>query len=161
MESRISLKEYFGSEATGFTPWLQNHDVVIKDILDDENVEFYKREAKVDDFYIDLMYRKNKDVYIIENQYGISNHDHLGKCILYSTLVKAKKTVWITESICEEHLKIYKELNINLYLCSITLEKVEGKLVRMKVFVYSKNNSMKQFIYLLNIEKAIVKKMHK
>ena len=157
MESRISLKDFFGNEATGFTPWLQHHCVIIQDILNDSDICFYKREAKVDDFYIDLMFHKNKEVYVVENQYGESNHDHLGKCIVYSALTNAKKTVWIAEKILAEHQKILDKLTIDLYLCEISLKKI-GEKTEMKIYCYSRNK-FKQLIYILDKNKEIIRRI--
>lgn len=154
MGTPISLKEYFGGEATGFTPWLQNHPQVIIDITNNSNLELYKREFKVDSYFIDLLFRDKNDIYVIENQYGLSNHEHLGKCIVYSTLVNAKKTIWITEGISDEFHKIFKSLNIDLVICSVHLEKITNDTSIMQIYVYS--DSFKQIIYKLNKDKNIV-----
>lgn len=156
-DNLISLKDYFGGEASGFTPWLAKHEQVIRDIVEVE-VELYKREAKVDSYYIDLMFRNGKDVYVVENQYGESNHDHLGKCVVYSSLVNAKKTVWIAEGFSNEYQKIFNSLNIDLILCSVCMEKINEDYVQMKCYIFSKKG-MRQIIYKLDKDKNIVSKV--
>lgn len=155
MLNYISLKDYFGGEATGFTPWLQNHSQIIKDILKNENITLYKREMKVDSYYLDLLYRDGNELFVVENQYGESDHDHLGKCIVYSSLVNAKKTIWIAEEFSNEYDKIFQSLNIDLILCSVTLEIIDIDTVMLKFYISSKDG-IRQQIYKLNKDKEIV-----
>lgn len=155
MDNLISLKDYFGGEASGFTPWLAEHEQIVKDIIE-ADAQLYKKEAKVDSYYIDLMFRSGKDIYVVENQYGESNHDHLGKCIVYSSLVGAKKTVWIAEEFSNEYQKIFTSLNIDLILCSVCMEKINEDYVLMKCYILSKKG-MRQIIYKLDNDKNVIK----
>ena len=156
MEKTTSLKEYFGGESTGFTPWLEKHPEIIQDILGSKNATVYKREAKVDKFYIDLLFRDGLKTYVVENQYGESNHDHLGKCIVYSTLINSDKTIWIAEHFSEEYYKILKNINIDLCLAMVQLEQVDDY-VAMKIYCHYKDGSTKQIIYKLNDREIIGK----
>ncbi len=156
METHISLKDFFGGEATGFTPWLQKHPKIIQDLLEEEYACCYKREQKVENFYIDLLFRKGNELYVVENQYGESDHDHLGKCITYTSLVNAKKTIWIAEKFLDEHIKVLNSLKMELLICTACLEKTIGNKIKLKIYKYSKNSPMKQYIYTLDNDKNII-----
>lgn len=119
----ISLKDYFGGESKYFTPWLSKNIILLNDIFQETNLILYKRELKVDKFYVDLSLRNENDIYIVENQYGESDHDHLGKCLVYSMLTNAKKTCWICETLSNEHLRIFRFLNIDLYIVELSIIK--------------------------------------
>lgn len=158
MEIPISLKDCFGGEASGFTPWLQKHSQIIQDITDNKNIKIYKREVKVDSYYLDLMFRDNNKIIVVENQYGQSNHDHLGKCIVYSSLVNANKTIWIAETFSNEYYKILDSLTTDLILCSVSLETYQAETIKMRIEVYSKQTK-KQLIYILDRNKDVIHKI--
>ena len=42
---------------------------------------------------------------VIENQLEKTNHDHLGKCITYSSVLNARIVVWISPQFTDEHKK--------------------------------------------------------
>jgi len=46
----------------------------------------------------------NGDYVIIENQFGKSDHDHLGKLLTYLANLEAKTAVWICEDPQPEHV---------------------------------------------------------
>ena len=54
---------------------------------------------------------EEKDSVIIENQFGSSDHGHLGKCITYASNKKAKIVIWICEKFEEPHIKALQWLN--------------------------------------------------
>lgn len=48
---------------------------------------------------------------VIENQYGQSDHKHLGQCLTYKANTDADIVIWISEHFTEEHLNAIKSLN--------------------------------------------------
>lgn len=48
---------------------------------------------------------------VIENQFGKTNHDHLGKVITYASVLDASAIIWITEEFTDEHQKALDWLN--------------------------------------------------
>lgn len=159
-ETRISLSEYFGNEASGFTPWLAKNKEIIEDIIG-EKLQVYKREAKIKNFYIDLMLRNENKVYVVENQYGESNHDHFGKIIIYSLLAKSAGTVWIAESFLPEYEKIIETIDINLYFVTAHLYTYDKNgIYLLHLYIHSNTKErMKQIIYKVNNKKIISKRV--
>lgn len=125
----LTLKDVFGGEATGFTPWLEAHCEVLADICE-ESVSVFKREAKIHNYYMDLtLQTRTGKLYVVENQYGEADHDHLGKCILYAVLSHAKQILWISEQFHPEHEQILRELDIPLVLVQCNVFKEEEKTI--------------------------------
>lgn len=100
-----------------FTQWLSEHidlvgEVIHKTIVsattEENNSEKYgKGKYPVDILAID---EDGKRI-VIENQYFLSNHIHLGEVITYAAWHDASILVWITEDVDEEHLKAVKYIN--------------------------------------------------
>lgn len=108
----VPLSEIWKHEEIDFTPWLcRNIDKLSKEI--GVNIFNPLNEVSTENFYVDIVAQtgtKNQKV-IIENQYGASNHDHLGKLISYTASFRTKYAIWIVEKARIEHIKAIKELN--------------------------------------------------
>ncbi len=127
----VALKELWPGEATHFTPWLvKNLDVLGKKLGMD--LEFESTEASAGDFSADIVARDlstNKRV-VIENQYGGTDHKHLGQLITYASVLGAGVVVWIAETIRSEHKSAMDFLNQNLRE-SLSLYAVEASAIRI------------------------------
>ena len=128
----VALKELWPGEATHFTPWLvQNLGVLGKKLGMDLDLE--STEASAGDFSADIVARDlstNKRV-VIENQYGGTDHKHLGQLITYaSVLDEVGVVVWIAETIRPEHKQAMDFLNLNLKE-SLRLYAVEASAIRI------------------------------
>jgi hypothetical protein len=111
----LSLKDLWSGEATHFTPWLsENLDILAQKLGMD--LELETTEASVGDFAADIIARDlstNQRV-VIENQFGNTDHRHLGQLITYSSVLGAGVVVWIAETIRSEHKSAIDFLNQNL-----------------------------------------------
>ncbi len=112
---QVDLREIFGKEDKDFTPWLNdNLDRLGKtlnlDIID-SNIE-----EKVGSFSCDIIAKDSdsNQTVVIENQFGITDHEHLGKIFTYAAGKDASIIIWIAEKFKEEHTKTLEWLNENV-----------------------------------------------
>lgn len=119
---------------TDFSDWLVSDDGVA--FLAEElgiEIENPTRESRPGDFPCDIVANllgdENHKI-VIENQYGKTNHDHLGKLLTYAAVHKAMTGVWISETISDDHRQVIDWLNentpvnLNLYLVRIQLFRI-------------------------------------
>ena len=127
----LSLKSLWPGEATHFTPWLaQNLEILGKKLGMDLQLE--STEASAGDFSADIIARdlSSNKLVVIENQFGGTDHKHLGQLITYSSVLGASAVVWIAESIRPEHKAAMDFLNLNLKE-SLSLYAVEASAIRI------------------------------
>lgn len=133
LEKIADLRTVWKNEEYDFTPWLAR-DINIK-LLSDEigiPIKVKKTEAPVGRYSVDIL-AENEDTnenIIVENQLEITNHDHLGKILVYGAGYDAKTIIWIVKDANEEHKQAIEWLNehsddsINLFLVKIELFKI-------------------------------------
>ena len=108
----VEVSKMWPNEARDFTPWLASNLARLGAVLG-MDLELTTREAEVGDFSLDLLARDlstNRPV-SIENQFGATNHDHLGKLITYAAGIDAAAVVWLAETIRDEHRQAIEWLN--------------------------------------------------
>ncbi len=98
-------------EARDFTPWLADH----LDLLGEQlglALQLREREYPVGRYSLDLLLEdaQGRRV-IVENQFGQTDHDHLGKLLTYCAGTEAEVVIWISESLTEEHVAALEWLN--------------------------------------------------
>src|SRR5690606_7647169 len=82
---RVELREVWKHEAYSFTTWLVDNVDVLGEAIGLE-LGSAEREQAAGTFSADIVAEDSAgNTVIIENQYGKSNHDHLGKVITYLT----------------------------------------------------------------------------
>ncbi len=111
----VELKKMWPGEATHFTPWLAENLEVISDKLG-MDLELIETEASAGGFYADIIAKdvsNNRNV-IIENQFGTTDHKHLGQILTYASVLDASVVIWIAENIRDEHKTAIDFLNHNL-----------------------------------------------
>lgn len=108
----VDIRQVWANEARAFTPWLADNIGRLSEALG-MDLEIAAREADVGDFSLDLL---AKDLgtgrhVVIENQFGATDHDHLGKLITYAAGVDAAAVIWLTEAVRDEHRQALEWLN--------------------------------------------------
>lgn len=130
----VEIRNVFEKEDKDFTPWLnENLDLLGEklniDIID-SNIE-----EDVGSFSCDIIAKdsdSNKTI-VIENQFGTTNHDHLGKIFTYASGKNASTIIWIAEEFREEHKKALEWLNENVDpKSSLSFFGVEIKLIKIE-----------------------------
>ncbi len=112
IETVDDIREYWPNEARDFTPWLAKNISLLGDALG-MDLESRKQEASVGPFSLDILARDldtNRPV-AIENQFGTTDHRHLGQLLTYATGTKADVVVWIAEEFQDEHRAALDYLN--------------------------------------------------
>ena len=105
------IKKVFSSEEKDFTVWLSKNFSKLKPFIKSEIIS-YETEKNIEGKFLDILAKDQEGKKIaIENQFGISNFDHLGKIISYCTSIKADKGVWITEKFHPIHIEALHWLN--------------------------------------------------
>lgn len=120
------LRSVWKNEAHDFTPWLcANMDYLSEQL--GLNISNPVSEAQSENFKVDIQAESDNGPVVVENQFGPSNHDHLGKIITYRTAFNAKIAIWIVEEARKEHIDACNWLNETDSGCSFYLVRVEGR----------------------------------
>ena len=109
---KVGIKQVWQYEASDFTPWLAENISLLSEVID-LSIEQIKTEAPVGKFSLDILARDSDSgkYVVIENQYGDTNHDHLGKLLTYAAGYDACAAIWVAESFTDEHRKALDLLN--------------------------------------------------
>jgi hypothetical protein len=109
----VDVRLVWPKEAADFTPWLLAHSEILGDALG-ISLELSVAEHKVGDFSLDLIGRDvdTEEVVIIENQFGQTDHRHLGQLLTYAGGTEPATVVWIAETFRDEHRAALDWLNL-------------------------------------------------
>lgn len=111
---KVDIKEIWPTEDKNFTPWLfQNENMALLSEALGLELESQQQEARVGTFRLDVLASEaGQDHSVaIENQFGPTDHRHLGQLITYAAGYDAKVVVWIAERFREEHRAALDMLN--------------------------------------------------
>lgn len=102
---------------TEFSDWLVSESG-LELIAEDVGIEIEEpqRECRPGDYPCDVVARKVGDenhIVVIENQFGKTNHDHLGKLLTYTAMNSAMTCIWLSEIVSDDHRKVIDWLNDN------------------------------------------------
>jgi len=120
LQFAASAREVLPFEDRHFTRWLSTHLEYLEELLGVSAFELIEIESPVGSFRLDIrataIDAEGQQVAVpIENQYGGSNHDHLGKLVTYTaqaaTSAERVLGVWIVEKARDEHLAAVNFLN--------------------------------------------------
>lgn len=114
----VDLRKVWAEEAQHFTPWLaQSENLARLGEALGLTLEPHGTEQAVGGFSADILCRRlegggdDESWVVIENQYGRTNHDHLGKLLTYTAGLNARTVVWIAEEFRDEHRAALDLLN--------------------------------------------------
>jgi len=112
---QVKIREVFDREDEDFTPWLNENISILGEKLN-LNITDNNIEENVGNFHCDIIAKdsdSNRTI-IIENQFGATDHDHLGKILTYAAGKDAGIIIWVAEKFREEHKKVLEWLNENV-----------------------------------------------
>lgn len=110
----VPLREVWKHEADDFTPWLELEDNI--ELLSEAlgmKLIVEATEERLGSFYADMICTDKIDDtrVLIENQITPTDHRHLGQICTYAAMTKAKKIIWVSEKIRDEHREAVEWLN--------------------------------------------------
>ena len=90
----MPVRAVWPMEEYDLTPWLaDNLDVLEKEL--GFGLELISREHRVGRYELDLLLRSDDGrTVVVENQFGRSDHGHLGQLLAYSAGTEAEVVVW-------------------------------------------------------------------
>lgn len=116
--SWLPAKQVLGGEASDFTPWLQQESSleILGRALKLDDLMAVKAEHNVLGKRLDILARaldeNGEEVPVcIENQYGMSDADHLGRLIAYLAQHERGRAVWIVEQAHDAFVAAVRFLN--------------------------------------------------
>jgi len=107
-----AVRKIWPSEERDFSPWLAKNISHLNDTLN-IRIEVEELGGPVENFKLDLsgIDRVSQRPVVIENQFGRSDHDHLGKLITYAANREAGIVIWIANEIQLAHRSGVEWLN--------------------------------------------------
>lgn len=144
----VPLKHIWKSEPQEFTPWLAENLSEIGNAVGLE-LELVGIEVSAGPFSADILAKDTgTDTFVvIENQFTKTDHDHLGKCITYASVLDASAVIWVAPKFTDEHKKALDWLNdhtsdeIGFYGVKLELWKIDNSLPAVRFNVISEPNT--------------------
>jgi len=111
---RVNVRACWPHEAQDFTPWLTREENLTR--LGEAlgiDLELVDNEVRVGPYRADLVCRDRVDggMVLVENQFGGTDHRHLGQLLTYGAGLDAFCVVWLAERFGEEHRAALDWLN--------------------------------------------------
>ena len=129
------MRDAWSHEADKFTPWLHDNIGVLGDALG-MNLRAKGREVATGGFSLDLLAEDDDErTVVIENQFGCTDHQHLGQLLTYAAGLKADVVVWVTETVHDSHRAAVKWLNrktfstTEFYLVKVEVLQIDNSLL--------------------------------
>jgi predicted transport protein len=147
-----NIREAWKTEDRDFTPWLADDGL---DILSNEIGIVLKKidtEVSVGKYWADILVENEKtgEKIIIENQFGETDHDHLGKLLTYGAGLGSKILIWISEKFTDEHRATIDYLNsfggLNIFALTIRVKKVNNDFIPEFDIVSKPNTWVKDIV---------------
>ncbi|MBO6536816.1 MAG: DUF4268 domain-containing protein [Balneolaceae bacterium] len=145
---KVQLRKIWKNEAYDFTPWLAENLEQIGEAIGLE-LELDSKEVSVGPFSADILAKDtgSDKFVVIENQLEKTNHDHLGKCITYASVLDASAVIWIASKFTDQHKKALDWLNdhtsdeIGFYGIKVELWQIDESQPAVRFNVVSEPNT--------------------
>ncbi len=146
---KVQLRKIWKNEAYDFTPWLSENLEQVGEAIGLE-LEFEDKEVSVGPYSADILAKDagTDKFVVIENQLEKTNHDHLGKCITYASVLDASAVIWIASKFTDEHKKALDWLNdhtsdeIGFYGIKVELWQIDNSQPAVRFNVVSEPNAV-------------------
>jgi len=154
MLERVTIKDVWKDEAREFTPWLARDEnmALLSEAVGFE-LEVKQTEFPIGEFRLDILARISgtDESVVIENQFGKTDHPHLGQLLTYAAGVGqggtgASVVIWVAEHFAEPHRSTLDWLNkisqqgIRFFGIEIELWRIGQSLPAPKFNLISKPN---------------------
>ncbi|GHU92965.1 hypothetical protein FACS189479_03320 [Spirochaetia bacterium] len=130
------IRKAWPKEDTNFTPWLADEGLEILSHEIGIKLKKLGTEEPVGKYFLDIL-AEDEDTgekVIIENKYGETDHDHIGKLLTYAAGFDAKTLILIAEKFSSEHRAALDFLNANSEIKIFGLE-IKVKVVNDNDFI--------------------------
>ena len=106
------VRKIWPREQEDHSQWMKDNIDVLNEALNLQ-IEIEEVESSVGPFRLDLAGNeaRTQNPVVIENQFGNSDHDHLGKLITYSAGREAGDLIWVAMNFQEPQLSALRWLN--------------------------------------------------
>ncbi len=139
---KVAIRQVWQTEYSHFTPWLAHSENIIR-LGEEINIEMevLGQEERIGPFRADILCKDtaNERYVLIENQFGKTDHTHLGQILTYASGLEAFTIVWIAEKFVEEHRAVLDWLN------RITDETVEFFGIEIELFKIGNSDPAPKF----------------
>ena len=108
----VPVTSVWPTEPHHFTPWLLKSSEQLSELLGID-IELEAREHRVGRFSLDLIGKETASgaPVIVENQFGTTDHGHLGQILTYAGGTEPSIVIWVAEAFREEHRAALEWLN--------------------------------------------------
>lgn len=145
---QVDLKSTWKHEALEFTPWLAAHLNLLSEVLD-RDLQLVATEHPVGPFRADLLCRTGSEgtLVVVENQFGKTDHSHLGQLLTYVAGTEAVTVVWIAERFTDEHraaldwLNAHTPVGVDFFGLELQLWQIDNSPLAPKFNIVSQPNA--------------------
>lgn len=157
---KVNIREVWPSEERDFTPWLAEKGIkLLAEELGLPDIKVLETEAEVGQYRADILAIDESlgepRKIIIENQFGKTDHNHLGKLLTYAAGQDASIVIWITEEVTDEHRSVIdwlnriaesSDLDVGFFLVKIEVWRIENSPPAPKFTIVSSPNNWSKTI---------------
>ena len=112
----VPIQTIWKDEDRDLTPWIASEVGLetIAEVLGFRPVE-PRTQVTLGSFRADIVAKREdtEDTVVFENQFGDTDHRHLGQSITYAASLEAAVVIWVAERFTEEHKQALRWLNEN------------------------------------------------
>jgi hypothetical protein len=139
---KVEIRTVWAREDTYFTTWLAKEEN-LSFLAEELNIglELIAQEENVGPFRADLLCKDTatEKYVVIENQFGKTDHSHLGQVLTYASGLNALTIIWIAEKFVDEHRATLDWLN------SVTDETVQFFGVEIELYKIGNSSPAPRF----------------